>query len=48
MQVGLGEVPVDELNPSEVRSSTGLIDVISDATPQYFAVVTESGMLSAP
>ena len=47
IQVGLGEVPVDELDPSEVRSSTGLVDVISDTIPQYFAVVTESGMLSA-
>ena len=47
MQVGSGAAEIGELGPGEVRSQTGLADLVSHAVPQYFAVETDSGMLAA-
>ena len=46
IQIGVGDIMLGELAPNEVTSHTGIVDLVSDETPQYFAVVTQAGMLS--
>jgi hypothetical protein len=45
IQIGVGRVPVGELLPDEVKSYTGIAEVIPYTTPLYFAIATESGLL---